>query len=79
MRPPEEGATAAFLSQFRTAAVDQAIVDVAGALYRRGNPSHGIDPNDALLAATVQATGGKLFCLNTRYYPMPDLIVEKAW
>jgi predicted nucleic acid-binding protein len=59
--------------------VDQSVVDAAGVLYRRWNPSHGVDPNDALLAATVQATGGKIYCLNTRHYPMPDLVVERAW
>jgi predicted nucleic acid-binding protein len=79
MRPHEEGATTAFLSQFKTAAVSAGTVDRAGALYRRWNPSHGIDVNDALLAATVMETGGKLFCLNTRHYPMPDVLVERAW
>lgn len=79
MRPEEEAATVAFLSQFRTASVDQGVVETAGRLYRHWHPSHAIDPNDALLAATVQTTGGKIYCLNTRHYPMPDLIVEKAW
>ena len=35
--------------------------------------------NDAILAATVRATGGKLYCLNTRHYPMDDILVEQAW
>jgi len=79
MREGEEAATELFLSQFRTAHVDQAIVDRAGRLYRRWNPSHGIDVNDALLASTAVLTGGKIFTLNTKHYPMPDLLVEKAW
>jgi predicted nucleic acid-binding protein len=79
MRPGEEAATTAFLSQFKTAPVDQTIVDKAGELYRRWNPSHGIDPNDAILAATLQATGGKIYCLNTKHYPMPDVLIMKAW
>ena len=35
--------------------------------------------NDAILAATVRATGGKLYCLNTRHFPMDDILVEQAW
>jgi hypothetical protein len=79
MRPEEEEATALFLSQFKTAAVDQLIIDTAGALYRKWNPSHGIDVNDAILAATVMHKSGKIYCLNTKHYPMPDVIVKKAW
>jgi len=47
MRPGEEDSTELFLSQFKTSAVDQPIIDMAGALYRKLNPSHGIDVNDA--------------------------------
>ena len=54
-------------------------MDAAGLLYRKWHPSHGIDVNDALLAATLLRTGGKLFCLNTRHYPMPEVPVERAW
>jgi predicted nucleic acid-binding protein len=79
MKPEEETATLLFLSQFKTAAIDQRIIDSAAALYRRWQPSHGLDINDAILAATVMQTGGQIFCLNTKHYPMPDLLVKKAW
>ena len=79
MRPEEERGTVAFLAQFASAAIDQRIVDRAAALYRQWHPSHGVDVNDALLAATVQETGGKILCLNTKHYPMRDVRVEKAW
>jgi predicted nucleic acid-binding protein len=79
MRPDEEASTELFLSQFRTAPVDQEVVDLAGALYRKWHPSHGIDPNDALLAATAIRTGGRIYTLNTRHYPMPDVTLEPAW
>jgi len=36
----------------------QNIVDHGGDLYRHRHSSHGVDVNDALLAATVAATGG---------------------
>lgn len=79
MRPEEETGTSLFLSQFKTAVVDQQIIDTAGALYRKWNPGHGIDINDAILAATVMFTGGKIYSLHTKHYPMPDAAVQKAW
>jgi hypothetical protein len=79
MRPAEEKSTRLFLTQFRTAPVDQAVVDRAGELYRKWNPSHGTDANDALLAATALLSGGHIFCLNRKHYPMPDIVAKKAW
>ncbi len=79
MRPEEEAATRLFLSQFKTAPVSAETVDRAGGLYRKWHPSHGIDVNDALLAATALETGGRIFCLNVRHYPMPGVLVERAW
>ena len=79
MRPDETPRTLQLLSQFHTAPADERIIDAAAELYRRWHPSHGIDINDAILAATAQTTGGKIYCLNTRHYPMPDLIIARAW
>jgi predicted nucleic acid-binding protein len=79
MRSDEEVATRLFLSHFKTAAVDQAIIDLAGGLYRRWHPSHGVDINDAILAATAMRTGGVIFCLNKKQYPMTEVIVHRAW
>jgi predicted nucleic acid-binding protein len=79
MRPSEVTATRAFLSRFKTEAVTQAIVDHGADLYRRWHPSHGIDVNDAILAATVAATGGKICTQNLEHYPMPDVAVLKGW
>lgn len=79
MRPEEEQQTMLFLSQFKTAPVNQDIVDAAAASYRQWHPSHGLDINDALLAATALQTGGQVFCLNTKHYPMPGFPVKRAW
>ncbi len=79
MRPDEEEATELFLSQFKTKPVDQKIIDSAGVLYRKWQPSHGIDVNDAILAATAIQTGGRIFTLNIKHYPMPEVNVQKAW
>ena len=78
MQPEEEATTELFLSQFKTATVDQSIVDQAGQLYREWNPSHGVDINDAILAATVRTTGGKIYCLNVKDYPFKDISVQRA-
>ncbi len=79
MRPPEERATRALLSRFKTEPVTEQVVDAAANLYRRWNPTHGTDVNDAILAATVMTTGGKIVTLNVKHYPMPDVIVAQAW
>ncbi len=79
MRPEEEHATSNLLSHFHTAAVNELIIDKAAQIYRRWHPSHGIDINDAILAATAIHSGGRIFCLNRKHYPMPDVLVEKAW
>ena len=79
MRPVEEDATMMFLTQFRTAPVDQRIIDKAGELYRHWNPQCGIDVNDAILAATAIQFNGKIYTLNTKHYPMPDVAVKRAW
>jgi len=72
-------ATINFLSLFATAPVDETTIDRAGALYRRWNASHGVDPNDAILAATAIVTNGRIFTLNRKHYPMPEVSVERAW
>ena len=79
MRPDEEESTLLFLSQFKTESIDQERIDEAASLYRKWHPSHGIDINDAILAATSIHTGGWIFCLNRKHYPMPQVLVTKAW
>jgi len=79
MRPAEESSTLLFLAQFQTASVDQQIIDKAGEFYRKWNPRSGTDVNDAILAATVLQTGGKIYTLNSKHYPMPEITVQRAW
>jgi len=79
MRDEEVETTISFLSQFKYAPVHQEIIDLAGQLYRKWHPRHGIDVNDAILAATIEITGGKLYTLNVKHYPMEDIIIEKPW
>ena len=79
MRPAEESSTLLFLTQFQTAPVDQQIIDTAGEFYRKWNPRSGTDVNDAILAATVLQTGGRIYTLNSKHYPMPEVAVQRAW
>jgi len=79
MRPAEESATLLFLAQFQTASVDQQIIDTAGEFYRKWNPRSGTDVNDAILAATALQTGGRIYTLNSKHYPMPEVAVQRAW
>jgi len=79
MRPAEESSTLLFLAQFQTASVDQQIIDKAGEFYRKWNPRSGTDVNDAILAATVLQTGGKIYTLNSKHYPMPEVTAQRAW
>ena len=79
IRPEEKKDTEYFLSQFWTEPLDKTIVDLAGRLFRKWNPSHGVDTNDAILAATAMQTGGRIYTLNVKHYPMPELNVQRAW
>ena len=79
MQKEEEKDTLLFLSNFKTAAIDEATADTAAGLYRQWNPTYGIDMGAAFLAATAIRTGGRIFSLNQMKYPMPEVSVEKAW
>jgi hypothetical protein len=79
MRPEERENTMLFLTRFYTHPVDAAIIDTAADLFVKWNPSHGMDINDAILAATVETFGGVLYTLNTKHYPVPSIVVEGAW
>lgn len=79
MRPEEKNNTLLFLTRFETSPVDEEVVDSASVLYRKWNPSCGMEINDAVLAATVEREGGLLYTLNTKHYPMNTFFVEKAF
>ncbi len=79
MRPDEEEKTLILLSLFRTHRADEQIIDQAGIFYRKWHPSHGIDPNDAILATTVALHGGRIITQNISHYSMPEIFVQKGW
>ena len=79
LRESEEAATLSLLSRFKTEAVTQEIVDSAARFYRKYHSSHGTDVNDAILAATAWATGGSIYTLNMKHYPMREVAVTRGW
>ncbi|MFN0147487.1 MAG: PIN domain-containing protein [Dehalococcoidia bacterium] len=79
MRPSEETKTLQLLGLLNTQPITEAIVDLGAALFRRFSPSHGVDKNDALLAAAAILTDGRVITLNVKHFPMPGLVVERGW
>jgi predicted nucleic acid-binding protein len=47
-----------------------AIATLAGDFVRQFGPSHGVDPMDALVAATARSHGEDLATLNLKHFPM---------
>ncbi|MBS0617088.1 MAG: PIN domain-containing protein [Spirochaetes bacterium] len=79
MRPEEESATLQFLDLFDTISVNREIIDIAGRYYRKYRPATAIDINDAILAASCSITGGRIYTLNKKHYPMREITVQRAW
>lgn len=79
LRNHEINSSHAVMSRFRTQAVTEEIIDKAARIFREWHPSHGLDEHDAIQAATVITTGGVLYTLNTKHFPMPGLVVKKPW
>lgn len=50
--------------------IDLTIASMAGDYVRQYGPSHGVDPVDALIAATAKAAGIPLATLNLKHFPM---------
>ena len=78
-RPEEEVLTSVLLSQFKVAAVDSQVVDLGAKLFRTWHKSHGIDVNDALLAAAAALAGGQVYTQNIKHFPMQEIRVQRAW
>jgi predicted nucleic acid-binding protein len=58
------------LSTLEIADVSSAIAAQGGLLRRDWGKSHGVGLNDALIAATAQHLGLRVFSLNLKRYPM---------
>jgi predicted nucleic acid-binding protein len=53
--------------------LDARVGQRAGAYLARYSRSHGVQLADALVAAAATTSGLRLWTLNRKHYPMPDL------
>ncbi|WP_182378480.1 type II toxin-antitoxin system VapC family toxin [Nocardioides sp. WS12] len=73
MRSSEEAGTLALLDTFEWVPVTVDIADRAGRFAQTYLRSHaGVDTVDYVIAATVEAVGGRLWTRNVKHFPMFD-------
>lgn len=53
--------------------LDGAVGHRAGAYLAHYGPSHGVELGDALVATAAATSELRLWTLNRKHYPMPDL------
>ena len=58
------------LAHYRILDIGAEIACLAGDYVRRYGPSHGVDPIDALIAATAMTHALELATLNVKHFPM---------
>jgi predicted nucleic acid-binding protein len=73
IRPGEETLTEAFFRARGEVVLDSVAGRHAGAYLARYAASHGLELADALIAAAAATSGLRLWTLNARHYPMPEL------
>lgn len=73
LRPGEEVVTEAFFAARGDLVLDAATGRRAGAYLSRFARSHGVELADALVAAAAATSGLRLWTLNRKHYPMPDV------
>jgi predicted nucleic acid-binding protein len=73
IRPGEEAVTEAFFNARGEVILDAVAGRHAGHYLARYARSHGVEIADALIAAAATTVGLRLWTLNRRHYPMPDL------
>ena len=73
IRPGEEALTEAFLEARGQIVLDAEAGRRAGAYLARYARSHALELGDALVAAAASTSGLRLWTLNRKHYPMPDV------
>ena len=73
LRPGEETLTEGFFQARGEVVLDAVTGRHAGAYLSRYAKSHGLEIADALIAAAASTAGLRLWTLNRRHYPMPDV------
>ena len=72
-RPSEHEALEALFHSLVCAPTDASVGTKAGEYLRRFRKSHAVELGDALIAASAAGSGARLWTLNRRHYPMPDI------
>jgi predicted nucleic acid-binding protein len=73
LRSGEEPVTEAFFEARGEVILDARCGRLGGAYLARFSRSHGLEIADSLVAAAAVTAGLRLWTLNRRHYPMPDL------
>lgn len=73
IRPGEEPITQAFFEARGEIVLDGPVGRRAGAYLARYARSHDVELADALVAAAATTSGVRLWTLNRKHYPMPDV------
>lgn len=78
IRPGEEPLTQAFFDSRGEIVLDGPVGQRAGAYLARYGRSHAVELADALVAAAATTSGVRLWTLNRKHYPMPDIRFYEA-
>jgi predicted nucleic acid-binding protein len=78
VRPGEEPLTQAFFEARGEIVLDGSVGRRAGAYLARYARAHGLELADALVAAAATTSGVRLWTLNRKHYPMPDVTFYEA-
>lgn len=70
LRPEERLKAEHFIESLNVAGIDRNIGKLAGEFINKYGKSHNVTMADALIAASTQINGFKLWTLNKRHYPM---------
>lgn len=73
LRAGEEPLTEAFFGARGLVVINAGVGRRAGAYLARYAKSHGVELADALVAAAATTSGLRLWTLNRKHYPMPDV------
>ena len=77
LRTGEEAVTEAFFLARGEVVLDAVVGRRAGGYLARYAGSHGLEIADALIAAAASTAGLRLWTLNRRHYPMPELLFHE--
>lgn len=72
-RPSEYSKLEALFDALVCVPADAPVGRKAGEYLHRYGKSHSVELGDALIAASTVASGGQLWTLNRKHYPMPEL------